>query len=155
MTSDVVRRVREHELAETLAPMQRLQLADALRLAEVARAAAEADGRAVGVVVVDATGNAVLEQRMDGAYLSVLKIARGKAFTALNFGRPTAEMAERLGDASYQALLSLADGRLTFLRGGIPLRIHDVIVGAIGISGASAHEDETYAQRAAEALGGV
>lgn len=86
---------------------------------------------------------------MDDAYLSVLEIARRKAFTAVNFGRPTAEMAERLGEAPYQALLSLADPRLTFLRGGVPLRAGDRVVGAIGVSGASAAEDERYALHAA------
>lgn len=133
--------------------MSGILLAEAVQIAAAVVEAAERDGTKVGVVVVDAGGNLVLAQRMDGAYLSVLEIATKKAFSAVNFGRPTYEMAQRLGDASYQSLLSLADGRLTFLRGGLPVRSSGVVVGGVGVSGGSAAQDEAYAEQALHATG--
>lgn len=133
--------------------MSELTWTSAVSMASTAvKAGAEAE-RNVAVVVLDATGTELAVLRHHDAYLSGPAIARAKAFTALNFRTPTAAMAERLGSIEYAMQISMADPRLAIIKGGVPLRADGVIVGAIGVSGASGDEDAEFAQRAAESAG--
>ena len=123
----------------------------ARRVLDSALEQAARDELRVGGVVVDAGGHVVASQRMDGAYLSSLAIAERKAFTALNFRTTTAIMCERLPDRGYQAVIAAADARLAFLPGGAPL--YDsagTLIGALGISGASADQDAAISTLAAQ-----
>lgn len=125
----------------------------AVRLADAALAAAAGSGRHVAAVIVDSGGHDLVVHRDHEAFPSAVPIARAKAFTAVNFGRPTHEMAEQLGSIEYALQIAQADPRLAFLKGGLPVVVDDVVVGAIGVSGASADDDLAFARRALDALG--
>lgn len=74
-------------------------------------------------------------------------MATAKAFTALNFGVSSHEIANRIRPET-QAKLSTADSRLLFLGGGMPINASNGIVGAIGVSGATPDQDFAIAEAA-------
>lgn len=114
----------------------------AAALVAAAIAAAEEQGIRVGVVVLDAAAEAIAVGKMDGAYRTATTLAEKKAFTALNFGVPSAAMAARIQPEGRQAVIALADPRLTFIGGGVPIPGDDgAAAGAIGVSGGTAEQD--------------
>lgn len=105
----------------------------------------------VSVVVLDRTMTPVSLQRMDGSYPSSVDVARAKAHTALNFGAPTAALAERIVPVNQAALQTVVP-QLMFVAGGVPVRADGELVGAVGVSGASADQDRECAEAAESAL---
>lgn len=132
--------------------MSSISLDTARAVIDAAIDAAGGDGLRIGAVVVDAGGHVVAAQRMDGAYLSALRIAERKAYTAVNFQTTTEAMCERLPAKDYQLVITAADDRLAFLPGGVPLRAENgTIIGALGISGGSAAQDVAICEAATAA----
>ena len=115
-----------------------------LERAQAAIAAAVAEARKrdwkMNVAVVDAGGNLVAFQRMDGAQLASITISGHKARTAALFRRETKvfENAIQQNGMPYVATLDGVIGS----RGGIPLVENGKIVGAIGCSGGTGSQDE-------------
>jgi glc operon protein GlcG len=109
----------------------------------IARALEQAaqQGLRVAVVVLDGGGHLLAAQRMDGAYLTAVNVAQKKAFTAVNFRVSTVALRERLPEIDYQIQLQVTDDRLALFPGGAPLLRGDEVIGALGISGASAAQD--------------
>src|ERR1700750_2072087 len=68
---------------------RRPSLGHALALLEHVRAEAETRSLALSACVVDAGGNEIALQRMDGAALGALQLAVGKAYTAVLWGMRT------------------------------------------------------------------
>ncbi len=108
-------------------------------------------GVKVAVIVLDHTFTPVSLQRIDGTYPSAVDVARAKAHTALNFGAPTAALAERIV-AENRAALQAVVPQLMFVAGGLPIRDGDRLVAAVGVSGASADQDRECAEAAASAM---
>lgn len=129
-----------------------LTLADTKTLLNAAEQFALDAGLKLTIVVLDTGGHLLGLYRMDGAYLSTHKVADAKAYTAVNFGQSTGVLAERF-PAPSQAALGVIDHRLTFLKGGLPIQKEGKVVGAIGVSGATADQDEQCAQFALQTLG--
>lgn len=123
-----------------------------LAAARAVIAAVEAEARAMRVAlscaVVDSGDQLVAFERMDGADLVTITLARDKAFTAVANRVPTADLAAvSQPGAEFFGYASTAGGRTIVFAGGMPLERDGVLVGAVGVSGGSAAED----QRAAEA----
>lgn len=121
----------------------------------IAHATEAANGKdlRVAAVVVDRGGHVVAAERMDGAYLTAMRIAERKAFTALNFGITTVAMRERIPKVEYQLQIQATDNRLAFLPGGAPLTADDgSVIGGFGISGASGAQDVDLCEGAIAAL---
>ncbi len=115
--------------------------------------AAEALGVRVNVAVVDAGGNLLAFLRCPGAFLHSIGIATDKAYTAASFGFPSGEWA-----ALLQGDRDLRDGlrqvpRLVMIGGGLPIAVEGVVVGGIGVSGASEQQDLACARAGLAALG--
>ena len=125
-----------------------LTLAAARRIVEAVKAAGREMGVALSVAVVDSGDQLVAFERMDGADLVTISLARDKAFSALVNRMPTGDLAALVqpGEEFY-GYDSLAGGRMVVFAGGLPLERGGVLVGAVGVSGGSAEEDG----RAAEA----
>jgi uncharacterized protein GlcG (DUF336 family) len=123
--------------------------------AKTAMAAAEAEARKnnwqVVIAVVDTGGHLVMLQRLDAQNASI-DIAIGKAKTAVDFRRPTKALEDSLAPGG-SALRILAVRGATPLQGGVPVVLDGKIVGAIGVSGVLASQDEMVAKAGAEALG--
>lgn len=111
----------------------------------------EADSRDLRVVVAltDRWGRRLAFQRAPGTLMASSAIAVGKALTACTFDAPTAQLVETISRHDQQEL-GRANPGLVFAGGGYPIRRAGLLLGGIGVSGASAEED---AQLALAALG--
>jgi uncharacterized protein GlcG (DUF336 family) len=98
----------------------------------------------VSVAVVDASGNLMALQRMDGAGFLSPEIAWGKAWTAAAFRAPSGTVAENLAPAGgfVAGIASATHGRFMPRQGAVPIPSG----GAIGASGATSAQDEEIAQ---------
>ncbi len=112
--------------------------------AEDVLAAAERSAREQGlrvvITVVDPWGEVVALRRTAGAQIASSRVALDKARTAAIFVRPSREMEEQVTNGRLGALALHGASCLT---GGIPLKIGDEVVGAIGTSGETPDEDES------------
>jgi glc operon protein GlcG len=125
-----------------------LTLADARRYADAAIAVAGAQNLRVAVAVVDEAGLLLQLDRMDGALLMGPDVALSKAVTALNFQRPSSSVAElaRANPDLVRSLQQTVRFAIMAAGGGVPIARNGAIVGAIGVSGATAEQDEAVAQ---------
>src|SRR2546427_9918600 len=124
--------------------------------AERVIAAAKAEAAKVkspgGVIaVVDAGGNLMALERLDGTFAAGANISIGKARTAVLFQKPT-KVFEDIINKGRTAMAALPDSFFTPLQGGIPVVFDGQIIGGVGVSGASsAAQDEELAIAGAEA----
>ena len=125
-----------------------------LEAAKTMMAAAEAEARKNGwnmaIAIVDAAGNTILFERLDDTQPGSIAVAQNKARTAANFKRPTKAL-EDLVTAGRTVFLAI-DGLLP-LQGGVPVTIEGKVIGAVGVSGGTASQDEQVALAAVGALG--
>jgi uncharacterized protein GlcG (DUF336 family) len=116
----------------------------ALTIAETALTECEKAGNSVSVAVVDRAGRLRVFLQADKANPHNIELARRKAYTARTFNRTSAEWAKRTADMpELAAQRELAD--VIALRGGVPIRIGNETIGAVGVSGASSEGDERCA----------
>ncbi|MCF8077770.1 MAG: heme-binding protein [Desulfobacterales bacterium] len=121
----------------------------AMELISEAKQKAGEIGVPMVIAVVDAGGNLVAQQRMDGALLVSIDISRNKAYTAVATKMPTHVLAGV--SQSNQPLFGIhnADsGRIVIFGGGFPLEDKGAIVGGVGVSGGSVEQDMQCAQAA-------
>lgn len=129
-----------------------LSLAQANSVLEAAiRKAQEFDIR-ISVSVCDAGGRLRAFQRMDGAHWAGGYGSQGKAVTSAAFARPSGVVAEL---AQFPIMPSIAEaegGHIIYCQGAVPIFIDGVLVGAVGVGGGSAQQDEDCAAAGAAAL---
>jgi len=113
-----------------------------------AEAHANEKGHSVVIVVVDPFGEVVQLRRTKNAQIASSRVGVDKARTAAIFVRPSREMEEQVTGGRLGALALHGAACLT---GGIPLRVGDEVVGAIGTSGETPDEDEAVSIAGAEA----
>jgi uncharacterized protein GlcG (DUF336 family) len=103
------------------------------------------------IAVVDAGGNLMALERLDGTFAAGANISIGKAQTAVLFQKPT-KVFEDIINKGRTAMAALPDSFFTPLQGGIPIVFEGQIIGGVGVSGAmSAAQDEQLAIAGAEA----
>jgi glc operon protein GlcG len=128
-----------------------------LEAARVAMAGAEAEaargGWKVVIAVVDEGGHPIMLHRIDGAQWSSIDTAVGKARAAAAWKRPTRLLEESIANGRF-AFLSIAQG-MALLQGGVPVEIDGQVIGAIGVSGVKAADDEVIALAGVNALKGA
>ena len=119
--------------------------------AAIAVVVAEAKKRdwKMNVTVVDAGGNLVAFQRMDGAQLASIQISQHKARYAATWRRES-KVAESAIQGGLNYLITL-DGVIAS-RGGIPLVEGGKIIGAIGCSGGTGSQDEVVCKLGAATI---
>jgi glc operon protein GlcG len=132
-----------------MADKKALTLQEAQKIAAVAEAAAVKNHLRQSIAIIDDGGNLLVFYRMDNAQLAGVKMAQGKAHTALFFQSPSKAFADRITKGQTNVLdlpgLLPADG-------GLPLMYQGQLVGAVGVSGASPTQDGQTAAAAAAAL---
>jgi len=125
-----------------------------LEAARVALAAAEAEAQRnawrVVIAVVDEGGHAIVVTRLDGAQWSSVDTAVNKARAAAAWKRPTRLLEESVNQGRT-AFLSITQG-MAALQGGVPVEAEGQVLGAIGVSGVKASDDEVVAQAGVDAL---
>ena len=106
---------------------------------------------AVCVAVLDAGGRLMAFARMDQSNWASIHGAQGKALTA-------AATRSRSGAIPPESVVmgriaELEGGNMIYAKGAVPLIREGVLLGAVGVGGASADLDEACALAAAAALG--
>ena len=125
-----------------------MTLAAARAIVVAVQAEARAMGVAMSCAVVDSGEQLIAFERMDGADLVGITLARDKAFSALVNRMSTGDLPSLVQPgAEFYGYDAVAGGRMIVFAGGLPIEIDGVLVGAVGVSGGSAEQD----QRAAEA----
>lgn len=112
-----------------------LEIANQLASAGVASCAA--NGYAVAVTVVDRAGTIRAVQRADNAGPHTLAASQQKAFTSASAKNTTLAMMETAQKNPGAANLVNIPGFL-LLGGGVPVKVGNEVIGAIGIGGAPA-----------------
>jgi uncharacterized protein GlcG (DUF336 family) len=123
----------------------------AQKMVDKAMAKAREIGVSENVVILDDGGNLKAFGRMDGAPLPTIEMAQNKAYTAL-FGISTQEFFDfiRTDPSLLAGVPTLA--RMAAWGGGFPIKVNGEVVGAIGVSGAPAVQNDVDCARAALAL---
>jgi len=123
----------------------------AQKMVDKAVAKARELGVSENVAILDDGGNLKAFSRMDGAPIPTIEMAQNKAYTAL-FGISTQDFFNFIkGDPSLLAgVPTLA--RIAAWGGGFPIKVNGEVVGAIGVSGAPAVQNDVDCARAALAL---
>ena len=130
-----------------------ITLEQAKKVMAAAEAKATQNNWNVVISIVDSGCNAVMLQRLDGSHLAAIRIAEGKARTAVEFRRPTKALEDDMA-AGGVGLKYFAVRGATLIEGGIPIVADGKIVGGIGVSGVHATEDAQIAQAGADAIVG-
>lgn len=132
----------------------RLTLEGARAVAVAAEKRAVEIGVPMDIAVVDDGGHLLAFARMDGAKLSSVKIAIAKARSSALRRQPSgpSRTAEQVNTVLSLGLSIGSQGEQIPLRGGVPLTIDGVCVGAIGISNGSEDQDVDVAMAGAKAL---
>ncbi len=116
-----------------------------LELAQTIANAAIAQCRSMGykipVTVVDREGLPLVMMRDDGAGLNTPEGSDRKAYTARAFSQPSAAFVKRLQDRP-DTIGSRHYSRVLALAGGLPIKVGDEIVGAVGVSGTPGKDDD-------------
>jgi len=123
----------------------------AQKMVNAAVAKARELGVSENVVILDDGGNLKVFGRMDGAPLPTIEMAQNKAYTAL-FGVSTQDFFNFIqGDPSLLAGVPTLS-RMAAWGGGFPIKVNGELVGAIGVSGAPAVQNDVDCASAALAL---
>jgi len=123
----------------------------AQKMVDKAVAKARELGVSENVAILDDGGNLKAFGRMDGAPIPTIEMAQNKAYTAL-LGVSTQDFFEFIqGDPSLLAGIPTLS-RMAAWGGGFPIKVDGEVIGAIGVSGAPAVENDVDCARAALAL---
>ncbi len=102
------------------------------------------DGYKVSVVIVDNAGVVRASLRGDGTNPHTMEFARKKAYTARTRGQTSLEFMKLTDNPANAYLRQIPD--VVAVGGGVPIKIGDVTIGAVGVSGAPGGErDEVCA----------
>lgn len=132
-----------------LATKKALTLEVAKRIAAVSAEHARKNQWTVVICLVDDGGHLVYFERMDNVQTGSIQVAIKKTECAAAFKRPTRLFEEAVAEGRT-ALVSLPGG-MPF-DGGVPITVDGQIIGAVGVSGATAQQDGMIAQAGVDAL---
>ena len=135
---------------------KRLTTEGARKIKNTAVKAAEKAGLAITVAVVDAGGNLLVLERMDGGKFHTVHSATTKAVCAASNKRGTGSQGAvgQTLDTAHALGLALAAGpeRWTAMEGGWPIMVGDECIGGVGVAGGNWEFDERVAREAAESI---
>jgi uncharacterized protein GlcG (DUF336 family) len=127
--------------AQGLVVQKNIPLATAQLIANAAMEKCKEMGYRVSVTVVDRAGLPIVMLRGDGAGLHTPEGSDRKAYTARAFGQPSADFVKRIltdpastGSKEYTRVLALP--------GGLPIKVGDDVIGAVGVSGSPGRDEE-------------
>jgi uncharacterized protein GlcG (DUF336 family) len=124
-----------------LANERNLTLAMAQAIANGAMEKCKSMGFRISVAVLDRDGLQLVMLRGDGAGLHTPEGADRKAYTARTFRAPSADFLKRM-QRDPAAHASEEYTRVLALAGGLPIKVGDDVVGAVGVSGSPGKDDD-------------
>ena len=126
--------------AQGVVTEKNLSLAMAQMIANGAIEKCQQMGYKVSATVLDRAGLAIVMLRGDGAGLHTPEGSDRKAYTERTFRAPSADFVKRMlndpaatGSKEYTRVLALG--------GGLPIKIGDDVIGAVGVSGSPGKDD--------------
>jgi glc operon protein GlcG len=134
-----------------------LNLAGAETILTAARHKASSMKLKMNIAVVDDGGHLLAFARMDGARPASGTTAMTKAISAATFRQETGTLPAK-GDPDMLLSLSVQNaamasgGRITTLKGGVPVIVEGQIIGAIGVGGGTGDQDAMVAKAGVQAL---
>ncbi|MGE7469375.1 GlcG/HbpS family heme-binding protein [Bosea sp. NPDC003192] len=130
-----------------------LTLADAKQMLKAGESKAASLGIPYNIAVVDAGGALIAFTRQDGALAGSIELAIGKAKTARMFDKTTDYLAALAQPgAPLFGIEQSNGGNVVIFGGGLPVKVDDQIVGAVGTSAGSVDQDIAVAEAAAAAI---
>ena len=106
----------------------------------------------ISAAVVDAGGRLVAFQRMDNAIFAGVYGSQGKAIASAAFGRASGEMQARADAPTPRGIAQAEGGHMIMGQGALPILRNGVVIGACGVGGGTAQEDEDCARAGIERL---
>jgi uncharacterized protein GlcG (DUF336 family) len=132
-----------------------LTLAAARAIVAAVQGEARTMNVAMSCAVVDSGDQLVAFERMDGADLVGITLARDKAFTALVNRMPTGDLPPIVQPGTeFFGYHTVAGGRTIIFAGGLQLERGGVLVGAVGVSGGDSAQDQRAAEAGVRAFAG-
>jgi uncharacterized protein GlcG (DUF336 family) len=110
----------------------------------------------MSVAVLDAGGHLLAFKKQDNSSLMRFEIAFGKAWGAIGLGRSSNSIAQLAEQHPHfvTSLMNASGGRIVPIQGGILVRLSSgEIIGAVGVTGDTAHNDEACAVAGVKAAG--
>ena len=132
--------------------MDGLTLEQIEKMSRAAREESEKIGTGVTIAIADSGGALLYLQRFPDAILPSIEIAQNKAYTSAVLGMSTAEFGKIAQPGGSAFGINVTVPKLVIFGGGLPIIKDGVRLGGIGISGASAEEDEQIANAALSVL---
>jgi glc operon protein GlcG len=134
-----------------------LNLAGAETILAAAQKKATALKLKVNIAVVDDGGHLLAFARMDGARPASGYTALTKATTAATFRQETGPLPrtgepDMLLNLSLQNAAAASGGKLTTLKGGVPVTLDGQVIAAVGVGGGTGEQDAEIARAGIEAL---
>ena len=126
-------------------------LENAKKVAAAAVAEASKNHWTMAVAVTDIGGDLVYFEKMDGTQTGSVKVALGKARTAVLFKRPSKVFQDIVAGGGDGLRILGLEGAVP-IEGGVPLVMDGKIVGAIGLSGGTSDQDGQCARAGADAV---
>ena len=103
------------------------------------------------ITVTDDGGRLLAFVRMDGAKFLSIESSHKKAITAASARVPTGGV----GADVEMKLAHATSGQLTNLKGGLPIVVEDMVIGAIGVGSGTGEQDLEVAKAGVAALPGA
>lgn len=129
--------------------INRISFADAQVLVEGARQKSADMGIPMCIAVCDEAGHLVDFMRMDGAKISSIATAIDKAFTGATARKGTHIYNDLCQPGKPTFGIHMTNGgHFSIIGGGLPVTFNGDVVGGIGISSGTAHEDLIVAEAA-------
>lgn len=133
-----------------------LNLAGAEKILAAAREKATAAGLKMNIAIVDDGGHLLAFARMDGARPASAYTALTKAVTAATFRQESGPVPTNAPDMllslSLQNAAQAGGGKLTTLKGGVPVVVDGQVIGGVGVGGGSGEQDAEVAKAGIQAL---
>lgn len=134
-----------------------LNLAGAETVLDAAKKKATAMGLKCNIAIVDDGGHLLSFARMDGARPVSAATALTKAISAATFRQETGTLPAKgepdiLLSLGIQNAAAASGGKITTLKGGVPIVIDGQVVGAVGVGGGTGEQDVEVAKAGIQAL---
>ncbi len=131
--------------------LQSLTLADARIMIAAGETKAHELGVPYNLAVVDAGGNLITHARMDGAWLGSIDISIHKAWTARAFDMATEDLAKMAQSGKpLFGINSTNRDKVVIFAGGMPVKVGETVIGAVGASGGTVDQDQKVVEAAVE-----
>lgn len=131
--------------AQAVVMQRSVSLSLAKTIAEATLAACREKGYHTAAAVVDRAGQVLVILRDEQGTAQIAEMARRKAYTARMFRTTTLEFQKRTADnPQYAGQRNLPD--ILALSGGVPIKLGDETIGAVGSAGSTLEQDDACAK---------